>query len=166
MESLWPNFEELPVEENRSIQILRDQARAIQSSTNNVIRATFSKMSYNSGAMVAVERLGQIMLSMSSGTYEEILEEELQGKSDANELFSITKYKFEIFNDEYRFRLFILNYSELFPISLEVDGGILGEISYKNKEHINSNSELIDILKDIFSCEKVRIVVARMRQKK
>ena len=40
MESLWPKFEEQIIEQNDSIQILREQARAIKSETNGIIHET------------------------------------------------------------------------------------------------------------------------------
>lgn len=165
METLWPNFDEEPIEINEAVQILREQARSIQSSTKNKIRATFSKMSYKAGPFSAVEQIGRVVNAMSSPVYEEILDDELQEKTDANTLFSTTQYKFEIFNDEYRFRLFVLNDSEMFPITLEVDGGILEEISYQNKSKIESNEELKGILREIFSCGKLRKVVSKMLSK-
>lgn len=165
MENLWPSFDEETIESNEAIQILREQARIIQSSTKSKVRATFSKMSYKAGPLSAVEQLGRVVTAMSSPVYEEILDEELKEKTDVNTLFYTTQYKFEIYNDEYRFRLFVLNNSEMFPITLDVDGGILEDIGYQNKSRIESNEELKSILKDIFSCRKVQKVVAKMLAK-
>jgi hypothetical protein len=62
MESLWPKFEEQELEQNDSIQILRDQARAIKSETNGVVRATFSKMNYKLGLQVLLKHLVKLYL--------------------------------------------------------------------------------------------------------
>lgn len=165
MENLWPSFNEEQIEINEAVKILREQARYIQNDTKSKIRATFSKVSYKkSGPLYAVEQVGQVMLTMPPA-YEEVLEEELQGKENVNNLFATTKYKFELFNDEYRFRLFVLNNRELFPVTLEVDGGILEDISYQNKGEIGSNDDLKSILREIFSSPKVRRVVSRMLAK-
>lgn len=165
MDSLWPKFEEHLIEQNNSIQILRTQAKAIKSLTNGVVNATFSKMNYNPGPTNALKRLGETITALSSPTFEEQLEEELQEKTDINVLFTETRYKFEIFNNEYRFRLFVLDYREMFPISLEVDGGILEDISYRNNSPIMGNDELKNIVKEIFSSFKVHSVVSKMLQK-
>ena len=164
MESLWPKFDDCEVEDNNSIQILRAQASALRNETKNAVNATFSKMTYKAGPTSAIKSLGQMMSSMSSPVYEEVLDEELEEKTDVNTLFKHTKYKFEIFNNEYRFRLFVLNYSELYPISLEVDGGILEDILYSNNSPISSDDELKSVIKDIFSSKKVHTVVAKMLQ--
>ena len=165
MESLWPKFEDEVLEENNSIQILRDQAKAIKTETNGIVHATFSKMNYKSGATDVVKTIGQIASAISSTSGEELLDKELAGKVDVNALFKKTRYKFEIYNTEYRFRLFVLNYSEMFPISLDVDGGILEDTQYKNCYPLSSNDELKDTLKEIFSSNKVRSVVSKMLQK-
>ena len=166
MESLWPKFEEQELEQNNSIQILREQARAIKSETNGVVRATFSKMNYIHipGATNALKTMGQVLDAISP-RYEEELEEELADKTDVNDLYSITKYKFELYNDEYRFRLFVLKHREMFPISLEVDEGITEDIQYKNGSPISSNDDLKTVLREVFSSHKVRLVVSKMLQK-
>ena len=164
MESLWPKFEKKIINENNSIQILRAQARAIKSETNGIVNATFSKLNYKPGPANAIKTISQMVSSMSSPLYEEILDDELVDKVDVNSLYEITKYKFEIYNAEYRFRLFVLNYSKMFPISLSVDGGILNDVEYKNCAPISSNDELVEAIKDIFSSNKVISVVTKMLQ--
>lgn len=164
MESLWPIFDEVELERNQTIEILRQQARAISKDTNNKIKATFSKMEYKKGAITAVEQLDAVVKAVSPANFEEVLDEELIGKQNVNDLFTAEKYKFEIYNEEYRFRLFTVKYCELFPIALIVDDGISKEISYRNDQPINSNEDLKKIVRDIFSCKKVRTVIAKMKK--
>ena len=162
--SLWPNFENEGLEDNNAITILREQAKAIKSETDGRVRATFSKIQYKSGMITTVKAFSQMAASIGVPVEDEP-EEDLKDKTDINVLFDSTRYRFEIYNSEYRFRLFILNYSELFPISLIVDEGISKEISYNNNESISSNSELEYILSEIFGSQKVRTVVSKMIQK-
>ncbi len=159
--SLWPDFKNEDLDENHAISILREQARAIKSETNGVVCATFSKIQYKSGIITTVKTLSQVAATISMPIEDEP-EEDLKDKTDINELFNKTSYKFEIYNSEYRFRLFVLNYSELFPVSLVVDEGILKEISYKNNAPISNNNELESIVREIFSSQKVRTVVSKM----
>lgn len=165
MNSLWPDFEDQTNEQNESLQILKIQAREIKSKTKGVVNATFSKMNYKQGPTSGLAALGQTLSALSSPCYEEVLDEELANKTDINDLYKITNYKFELYNDEYRFRLFVLNYSVMFPISLEIDEGILESVHYKNGSPISSNSELEDLLKEIFSSNKVYAVVTKMLQR-
>ena len=166
MENLWPNPEEFhnnSIEENNSIGILRDQARAIKSITNGIVNATFSKINYKPGPANALKAIGQFVNTLT-GSYEEVLDEDLKDKEDINALFLVNKYKFELFNSNYRFRLFVFNYSELFPVSLVVDEGILDDINYTNGAPISNNTELKSHLKEILSSSKVRTVISKMLQ--
>lgn len=165
MESLWPNFEEPIVEKNNTLEILRAQARAIKTQTKGAICATFSKMNYKAGPTNGIKVMDTLLQAMSSPEYEEVLEDDLKDKKDINILYKNAKYKFEIFNNEYRFRLFIVHYREMFPVTIDVDEGILPDIEYKNLSPVLSNSELESIIKDIFRSNKVYSVVSRMLQK-
>jgi hypothetical protein len=166
MRDLWPDFESSAIETNNSIDILRSQAREISKKTEQAVKATFSKLEYKQGPLAATVAVQQIIGALGSTTYEELLDQELQGKKDANKFYSVTKYKFEIYNDEYRFRLFVLENREIFPICLVVDDGICEEIRYKNRSNIMSNEELEDVLQEIFCSSKVRSIVTRMIQTK
>ena len=53
----------------------------------------------------------------------------------------------------------------MFPISLEIDEGIIEDIQYKNGSPVSSNDELKAILREIFSSYKVHSVVSKMLQK-
>ena len=165
MESLWPNFSEQSIEQNDSIQILRAQAKDVKDKTNGIVKATFSKMEYRPGPTNKLAGVGQMLSAFSSPTYEEILDKELESKVDVNILYKNIDYKFELYNDEYRFRLFVLHYREMFPVSLKVDGGILEDVPYDNEAPISSNDELESILREIFSSKIVRSVVVKMLQK-
>lgn len=164
MESLWPKFEKQDIERNDTIQILREQAKCIKSDTQGLVHATFSKMYYKAGPASTLKTIGQVVSALSSPMYEEVLEAELDKKKDANDLYKITPYKFELYNDEYRFRLFVLNYREMFPITLDIDEGILEDIQYKNGSPIFSNDELKNTIREVFSSFKVNSVVMKMLQ--
>ena len=97
-----------------------------------------------------------------SETKEEIVESELEGKKDLNSIYSFVKYKFEIFNDTYRFRIFILNYRPVFPIEIDVDEGIKDELNLSSTHRINSDDELRELVTAIFSSTKVQMIIKRM----
>lgn len=164
MESLWPDFNEISIEKNETISILREQAKAIRAATGNKVYGTFSKMSYKTVPADSIGILGEMITSLSLPCREELFEAELANKKDANALYNKEKYKFEIYNEEYRFRLFVVNYCELFPITLEVDNGILNEIKHSNNIEINTNDELKYIIREIFACKKVNTVISKMIQ--
>lgn len=165
MENLWPEISETPIEKNETISILREQARLIKHVTGNKICGTFSRMNYKANTTDTVNFLGEVIASMAGHVQEEQLEIELADKTDANVFYDRTKYKFEIYNADYRFRLFVFNYSDIFPVSLDIDSGILNEIEYMNNDPINSNGELKKVLREVFASKKVITIINRMMQK-
>lgn len=160
MEDLWPTIDNYPVEKNDSINILREQARAIEAKTKKRIKATFSlikRLKIEQPLIKSIKAMEQLSRELYEDTDDDLFE-----RKDANDLFVKKYYRFEIFNEEYRFRLFVFHYSELYPVEIDVDEGILQEITYQNLSHINSNDELCNVLKEIFSCKKVMTIISRM----
>jgi len=165
MNDLWPNFSQNETEENKSIEILREQARALEKKTNGKVKATFSKIEYRENLASITANAGKIFAPLLINAQDEILDDELQQKKDFNELYRVTKYKFEIFNDSYRFRLFTLNHREVYPIDLVLDEGIKSELAASSSCSLNvveGNSELESLLILIFTSNKVKTVVGRM----
>lgn len=169
MNDLWPNFSHNEIEINNAIEMLREQARALEKKTENKVKATFSKIEY-SKYYANISALGGTLLSAwPLPDQEEIRDDEIQKKKDINDLYNTSKYKFEIYNDKYRFRLFTLNYREMYPIDLVLDEGIQSEMSESSNCNFNvaaSNSELKSILTSIFSSNKVKTVIGRMMNEK
>ena len=164
MADLWGELDiekkEQGLSDSRAIDILREQARLLENKTNGSVKATFSKINYK---LSAPEILGRSLISLTGGgTKEEILETELSGKKDLNEIYIFQKYKFEIFNDTYRFRVFILNYRPVFPLELEPDEGIKDELKLSTTVRINSDEELSNLVSSIFSSNKLKMIISRM----
>lgn len=161
-ESLWPNFSTETVEENNSLEILKTQAKQLSKQTKGIVRATFSKINYATNyhsIAKAVENLTTMTLE------KELLDETLKDKKDANELYKTVKYKFEIYNDNYRFRLFAINYRLEYPITIEIDEDIKNELQHENipmKETIDNDSDLKELLGNIFNSTKVKTIIVRM----
>ena len=159
MADLWPKFDTDQSEENRTKAILQEQARALGNKTNNKVKATFSKISYSHNLFGTLNMLANVNKDVEQdGT--------LGGKEDINELFNKTKYKFEVFNETYRFRVFIVEYSILFPITLIVDDGIKEELPKDTDYSITSNAELEDLLRSIFYSKKLTIIISQMMKDK
>ena len=164
MNDLWGNIElnSDDIVDSKAIEILREQARLLEKKTSGKIKATFSKMEYKKSA---TEIMGRTILAIA-GSKEEIIEAELEGKKDFNNLYNFTEYKFEIFNDTYRFRVFVLKYRIVFPIEIEVDEGIKDELKLSSTELINSDDELKEIVSTVFSSDKLQMIIRRMYAQK
>lgn len=158
MPDLWPDFLSSIVEKNDAIEILREQARLLEKKTDKKVKATFSKIEYKNGT----EQLGRFVQHISESISSEVLEDELNGKKDANDLYRIINYKFEIFNAHYRFRVFTLHYKEFYPFYMTLDEGIKNELAYVSDICIDSNQSLNEILTAIFTSQKMRTIISRM----
>lgn len=165
MSDLWPDFGNIEhSDENSAIKIIREQARALGQKLGNRVKATFSKVSY-SKAMTGLTSALSMVATISAATQpklEEVLEEELQDKTDMSELLREQKYKFEIFNDSYRFRLFLYTYTPLYPNKIVIDENIAKEINKNMELTINSDQELEELLQTIFSSIRVRRIIGMM----
>lgn len=165
MNDLWPDFSCVEIEENKSINILRTQARLLEKKTSGKVKATFSKIQYKIDNQPNSGRLAEALISMTSVVGEkkvEIQDDELAGKTDVNELYNFQPYKFEIYNEQYRFRVFVLRNRMMFPIQLDVDEGIRSELNLPVDIKIQSNSHLTEIVSNIFASHKLGTIVSQM----
>lgn len=156
MDDLWGNIEQLSniAEESNAVEILREQARLLEKKTNGKIKATFSKITYTDTTIEAIVK----PLSRK----EEVIESELKSKRDANEMYEFIKYKFEIYNNIYKFRVFTLNYRKIFPIQIEIEEGIKNELHLNGMKYLDNDEELKDIVSSVFSSRKLQTIIKRM----
>lgn len=166
MKDLIGNFFDEPVylEDNSAVDILQEQARLIGKKSNGIIKGSFAKIEYTQnfgGAKKALSTIADVMSAMQV-TETEVVEEELKNKSDINNLYKYVSYRFEIYNDTYRFRVLTLRNREVFPIELTIDEGIEKELNLNNPIKIESNSQLEEIFTSIFSSMKLKQIMTKM----
>ena len=168
MNDLWPSFDGTDIEKNNSLAILQAQANALEKKTDGKVKAKLSLTKYKK---VNTNSFGEILSAAGRNlvSYEnvEVFESELENKKDANMYFSNEEYKFEIYNDEFRFRIFKVNYNILYPISLTIDAGIAKELNNMvSIQLIRSDSALEDLLEKIFNTKKLYTIVSELMLKK
>lgn len=164
MTDLWPDFLKIETDENRAVDILRTQARVLEQKTKGKVKASCSKIKYRTDSMTSMAATVAQAMAATCLMEEEVPDDKRIDIKDANELFSITRYKFEVYNDTYRFRVFVLNNRIVFPITIDLDAGIKAEIKYDSEASINSNDEFESTLKMIFASSKLKSVIIRMLQ--
>ena len=71
-------------------------------------------------------------------------------------------YKFEIYNEKYRFRLFTYTYTPIYPNKMFLDENIAKEIDEKQEVSVENDQELIDLLRSIFSSQRVARIIRMM----
>ena len=161
MTDLWPEIQPKTIEENNSVGILREQAKIISKKTEGKIKGTFSKVTYKKNGLTELSR-AMSAFPLSGNLVEEDDDKELKGKTDANKLYDLERYKFEIYSDKYRFRIFTLDNRSVFPVYINIDEGICEELEFDRREEIASNHELEDMVSSVFNSKKLQTIISRM----
>jgi len=160
---LWGKVSLDEREENRAIDILKEQASIIGKKTGDCVKGTFYKTGTKlSGASAGLEVFKDVLKTSIGVTEYSNCEVNLGEKEDYNINYRKELYSFEIYNDEYRFRIFNLSYSKEYPIEIIPDEGVGKDIFRNEPIKINDNDALENIVQDIFGSKKVRLVISRM----
>lgn len=163
-ESLWPEEINGIDTNNATYEILEEQAEYISKQTQGKVKCFFEKIQYN---ITNMSNLGKILTSYAENSIgSELVEEELQSKQDVKKYINPNKgkYKFELYSDMYRYRLFTYTYSIYFPNELELDDSICEELNLPHSIIIESNADLKSILKKVFASINVRTALHKMIQ--
>ncbi len=156
MQDLWPDFSANQTNPNNAIRIIEEQAKQLETKTNKIVKATFSKLSYYPGLDAVIE------LALAIDVQNGEVEKELQDKTDAKEFLDKENYKFEIYSSAYRFRVFILSYSRLYPIKIIPDEVIAADIRVGKEIIVRSDEELIIQLTSILKSEKLKAIIEQI----
>lgn len=159
MPDLWSNLMSTTLEESDAVNFLREQARLLGKKTDGIVRATFSILEYRTPGIAVAETIGK---ALSAFSRDEVLEDELANKADAQDLDKVTTYKFEIFSDTYRFRVFILTNRRWYPINIQLDEGISEELGKPINCQVNNSGEFLDLVTSVFSSKKVSSIISKM----
>lgn len=162
MPDLWNDWtleQNSKVEESNAVALFREQARMLGIKTKNRVRASFAKtgkIQIPEGLETFVEGTKAIVNAMAK------TEDELEGKEDIGLQYFATGYRFEIYNNDYRFRVFELIDKTLFPITIICDSDIADQIGNGSEISIRSNKELEKVASEILNSVKVKSVINKM----
>ena len=163
--NLWQLNNENEINETDNVvSIIKEQAAYLKDITNGAVKAKFGK--------IKTVGIAETLAALSAATKgKEVVEGDNTSElSDANSLYMSTRYGFEIFNLEYKFRIFELVLSPSYPISIIPDEDISKElveegsriIINKTKISVKSDDELLNSLAQLFSSRKVRFIIQKM----
>lgn len=167
-ENLWdvPSVDILGDSTENVMVIMKQQAQYLKENTNGKVMGKFSRIK---NIMVNIAGLAPTLSS-------EITDDnEINNLSDANNLYKSQKYGFEIYNQTYKFRIFEMSLSPLYPISVMIDEGVLEDTqeslsnciekgSTNTAFIIRSDNELLECLKIVFSSKKVKYILYKLQQ--
>ena len=161
MSDLWPELETISLETNNTVTILREQAKIIDKKSNGAIKASFSKIKYKKNGLAELTKVANAMYGVTVAFQED---DELKDKTDINTLYRLEAYKFEIYSNTYKFRIFTIENRTVFPVYINIDEGIRTEIDRREREEIKSNKELEEVVSAVFHSSKIKTIISRMME--
>lgn len=125
--------------------LLKEQSEIIKNMTRSVIKCRFGKLK-DVGYTSAIKSLAGIANGLSSkriikGTEQETL-------SDANKLYESSLYGYELYSSSYKFRIFEIILNPIYPVTVNLDDGIMTDCSNEIKSTLSIQDNLIEIKSD------------------
>ena len=150
-------------------EIMKQQGQYLKESSHNKIYGKFCKIK-------KINPLSTMGVVLSAFATKEVLQnDETDSLMDAGDWYKSQKYGFEIYNNSYKFRVLEMIITPVYPIHLIIDEGITENIqdeisscaeksNIANHYLVNSDDQLLDCLRLIFTSKKVRYILYRMQQ--
>lgn len=163
---LWGNVNATNGLAGSALLIIQEQAKLLETKTEGKVKAEFCRVRYqhkkaNNSLQLAETMLRTVSALSAVMPRDEIVEiDERKNLENASHFYEQGEYKFEIYSDKYKFRLFTLNYQSVFPLTLEIEYGIIEEKVVAKK--VNSIDELTSLLGSILASNKVRFIIQKM----
>lgn len=176
--SFWGSNAEMNIEgeyTHNILKIMDAQCEYLSCLTHKKVSAVFGEIKQE-GAIKNISNLLRNSMNEISYDYETIGDRPIDGLIDANSIYSEKKYGFEIYTEEYRFRLFELRMNPIYPVTIKIDEGICQSITEQVKNisliQLNNNSyqienetEFCEILKMILQNKKVAYIVNELQKR-
>lgn len=173
-ENLWPeSIDDGYVSTNNIVAIMKQQAEYLKKKTNNNVFLRFSHIK----SVTPITTMASVMSSLSVLTEKSVCSEYIgdvpvDKLKDANELYTQKQFGCEIYNHQYRFRLFEMSLPPLYPIEVVIDEGIVSDIRgqyladpfVENTLAIDNDNEFLEMLKSVFSSRKVIYILNRLME--
>lgn len=173
-EDLWPDSIENQYVSTENISaIMKQQAAYLKEKSQGKVFLRFGhikEVSSFAALEAGIINLSAVTRIQASSEY--IDNSNIDELKDANELYSQKRFGCEIYNQMYRFRLFEMNFSPLYPIDVCIDEGIVSNIKGQylteafgeDTLQVNDDNEFIELLKSVFSSKKVAYILTRLME--
>ena len=159
-------------------KIMSEQCNYLYQYTQGKVFAIFGEIKFD-GSLIAVARAMSNMfkgVSGISGVQETVAEVSTKELIDANCMYYEKSYGFEICTEKYRFRLFELKLTPVYPVEIIIDEGIcknvetvLARIAIPTQKAngfiINDEDVFCDVLQRILQDKKVRYIISELKRR-
>lgn len=159
-------------------RIMEEQCKYLFNYTKGKIFAVFDEIKID-GSMIAMAKVMSNVIKGISGIpllQESVEELSTKNLIDANTMYFDKRYGFEICTERYRFRLFELRMTPIYPVEICVDEGICKNIASTldriaipmekfNHFKINDEETFCKVLQCILQDKKVRYIIGELRKR-
>lgn len=166
--NIWSDFLKDQTDEttDQVMPFLTKAAEQLGQATNGKVLAKFHKQSdYTTyaGIVAAVSQMVKETQNKPSN----------DPQKDANDLYRMEKYVFDILNDSYRFALFKLTITPYFPITMTVDEGVYHDVrkslsgyeipdDERHSIEISSQNNLEETFETLLESKKLKYLVTSL----
>lgn len=158
-------------------KILEEQNKYLYQYTNGKVFSVFNEMYVDSTTHVMTENISNMFKSISPLTRlsENATELSTNNLIDANYMYFNKRYSFEICTEEYKYRLFELIMTPLYPVEIIVDEGICKNIGDSlssiakpmekdNHFEIKDEETFCNVLQCVLQDKKVRYIIVELQK--
>lgn len=158
--------------------IMEKQSKYLFQSTQGKIFAVFGEIKIDGSMSAMVKAMSNVIKSISGITHlqESVKESTTKDLIDANTMYFEKHYGYEICTEKYRFRLFELRMTPIYPVEISVDegickniGSILARIAVPMEEFnhfkINDEETFCKVLQSILQDKKVRYIIGELQKR-
>lgn len=154
----FPDFESNNIETNNALEITKTYKSSLSKRLPKNLKVSFAQS--NNNYVAAFSRLSEAFSN-------DPVEADLKSLEDINISYKKINYNFIIYNSQYRFRVFRLVYSPLFPMKVYVDEDIAREMDWENGEcDIYHNDDYYDFLGKLAKTTKFVSVIKILAKSK
>lgn len=159
-------------------RIIEEQCKYLFEETQGKVFAVFGEIEKNGSLNALTKAILNIYKSISgiSEVYENIGETSTKNLIDANDMYYDKHYGFEICTEKYRFRLFELRMTPIYPIEITIDEGICKNISNAlikiaiqgeqfNNFKIVDEETFYNVLQKVLQDRKVQYIIDELQKR-
>lgn len=167
-DDMWASalMEDDTISSDNVLDLMREVCQSLKKASEGKVLARFKNIRMLPGLEFAVQ---------FSKRASKITEDNEDGLSDANELYSPKRYSFDLYNEKYKFRIFDLTLSPIYPLDISFDEDIFTEVKDLLLVHaelkgtgckvsVSNDEELKSCIQIAISSKKVRFIVKKMAE--
>lgn len=159
-------------------RIMDEQCKYLFQYTKGKIFAVFGEIKIDGSMFTVAKSMSNIFNGISgiSGLQETIAETSTKNLIDASDMYFDKRYGFEICTEKYRYRLFELRMTPLYPVEIIIDEGICKNIGNAlasiaipmekfNHFKISDEETFCNVLQAVLQDKKVRYIISELQKR-